>query len=215
MTGRPPSRLGERLTGLLKDLTVLAQTLPVWEQQARLEDPPVGRLPTAPAGADLSDVPGPSYGDPTGEEVVRRPGADEEMAAADPAIWARVSRDVAALTGSVRAALAQTPAVTAAVRTGRTSPRDGRRAAEVEQERFVHALEPHRCVCAEGHTDEDNVFGPGQLRRGLCPTHLAQWYGWCDSRGVAADADMLVRWRASLGAPESEGPYRSNMREVA
>lgn len=214
-----PTQLVDQLDELIASLKVARQVVPALAAQARLErNELTGNLPTAMGGADYSNDPPPStYADPTGEAVVNQqpchdgttdPARDLERLA----VW---FADVTHLVGSTRKVLNQAPAATLAVVDGR-KPSDGRSAEEHAQRRYVHALSPHKCIVTTDHTTEDNQFGPGQIRRGMCNRHWMAWHR-------AARPDMhafIARYRAvydSLrpGADISQmDAYRPNLKEV-
>lgn len=232
MVRRPSgSQLADQVTDLIKVLKVAQQVFPVLAEQARLELNELrGGLPTAERGADHSGDPPPYYQDPTGETVVNfrarqdgscRPVEDLERIA-------RFVADVQHLIGTTRRLLNQAPSVTLAVVDGRR-PTDGRSAEEHAQRKFVRALLDDRCLVSVDHEDDDR-FGPGQLRRGLCNRHRMAFGRWQLSEGTqllgVEESERLVRWQQeSFGEvsrdggderPDAarEGAYK-NLREVA
>lgn len=197
------TQLADQVDDLIKALGTAKRVFPVLAEQARLEIRElVGGLPTAEHGADHSTDPPPYYNDPTGETVVNfRPVRDGNC---DPtqdleriAHWVA---DVQQLVRTTRRMLNNAPAVTLAVVNGRR-PTDGRSAEEHDQRKFVRVLTDTRCLIEEDHGDEDR-FGPGQLRRGLCNRHRMAFDRWQERhQGQLAFADggeRLSRWRAEV-----------------
>lgn len=176
-------------------------------------------------GADFSGDPPTHYSDPTGEAVIHyRPPSDGSCRPVeDLERYQQVMADVARLIGSARRLLNQVPSVTLAVVDGRR-PTDGRSAEEHAQRRFVRVLSGEPCLVGQDHEEQDR-FGPGELRRGLCNRHRMAYSRWQLAAGPEVlgleESERLVRWQAAVfGPPQAgeqtvEGPYRSNLREVA
>ncbi len=224
-----PTQLDGQLDELAKMLPHAKRVMPVLAEQARLESRELhGGLPTS-TGADWSGDPPPAYADPTGEDVVRfdaarRPRPGEPDPAVDLERLAGWYGDVTALVGSTRRLLNQVPAVTLAVVDGRR-PTDGRSAEEHEQRRFVRAITESRCLVGEDHDDDDR-YGPGQLRAGMCDRHRKGFARWAErypaDRLPTLRAEQVVRWRAetyvcptSAAVVVEMSAYRSGLREVA
>lgn len=219
------SQLADQVDDIIKVLRVAKQVFPVYAEQARLElNELTGRLPTSERGADYSNDPPPHYSDPTGETVVHfRPVRDGSC---DPTRdLERIAEWVGhlqALLGSTRRLLNQAPSVTLAVVDGRR-PTDGRSAEEHAQRKFVRAVTDSRCLIDADHDDDDR-FGPGQLRRGLCNRHRMAFARWQLSEGdrlmLLDETERLVRWQTVMfgtaaAADPVDSPYKKNLRDVA
>ncbi|HET9118500.1 MAG TPA: hypothetical protein VFN75_10595 [Pseudonocardiaceae bacterium] len=223
------SQLADQVADLVAVLVVAQKVFPKLAEQARLELNELrGGLPTSERGEDCSRMSPPWYSDPTGEAVVNfRPPSDGECRPVeDLERIARFVAEVQQLTGTTRKMLNNAPSVTLAVVDGR-KPTDGRSAEEHAQRKFVRALTDNRCLISQDHDDEDR-YGPGQLRRGLCNRHRMQFGRWEDARRVwlaGVDAgERLVRWQAETfgtvaGASEAAevdgGVYKPGLKEVA
>lgn len=231
MPRRPSaSQLADQVDDLVKVLKVARDMFPVLAEQARLElGELTGRLPTSESGEDLSGYAPPAYADPTGETVVNfRPRVDGSC---DPtrdleriAEWLG---HLQGLLGSTRRLLNQAPSVTLAVVDGRR-PTDGRSAEEHAQRKFVRALTDSCCLISVDHDDEDR-FGPGQLRRGLCNAHRLKFRRWQEANSGSLfgldESERLVRWQVDAFGDvsrdgrdrpaETAGPYKTNLRDVA
>jgi len=191
------SRLpGDDVVGVLceaahRDLDRIAALWPAVREQRRLGPYRPERLPTAPAGADLSDLPPPTWADPTGEAAVNARAIDEHAdrdALVDVLdVLSRVAKARIAMSARLPALDANIAAVTAHKRLP-GQPGTALTAAVVLGTRATTTSD---CMLCERPAT--------RIRGGWCDACYSSWTTW--KSGRVADRDEFCRWRlASLAA---------------
>lgn len=232
-----PTQLDGQLDELVAALKQAKRVVPILADQARLErNELTGNLPEASVVCGKDDCDGRPHGllsrhgrredAPTGIRDVgdvviafdaekrreRRRATGDPDPAEDLERIARWYGDLSALVGSTRRLLGQVPAVALAVHDGRR-PTDGRSAEEFAQRRYVRALQGEPCLVVTDHEEEDR-FGAGQLRRGLCDKHRKAW----DRQGRPDIEEFIVSYgprRPEAAVVVELGAYRTDLKEVA